>query len=747
MGTIAATHNTNIDSLLSLSSWSSTVGASANLTYSFMTAYPSYASATEKNGWAPMSTAQQQAVATALAAWSAVANVTFTQIADGGYSGGGGNLRFATDTQTGTSVIGQFPTGAADQGNVYIDNTTAANASPTPGSSINLNILQGIAFALGLKDPDNFGTTPAPYLATSTDTRDYSALAQAAGSSFATTGLYPSGPMLYDIQAIQYLYGANTTYHIGNDTYSFTTNNAPVCVWDAGGLNTFDFSRCSGPYTINLNAGTFSSTNADGTGAALNNVSIAYGVSIQNAVGGSGGGTITCNTLNDTVTGGSGNDIIIIGSGSDTINGGGGSDTVRLTPTAHDISGDSIRNVQTLDMNGQTATMKLAQFNSFSSFLNTTGGVVFTDNGLISANPLVASYTLAAGGNTFNVISQFQPSTSVTAGAGNDSFTLPASVYNDNWIINGGGGTNALHFTGNYPFTTSLLNQISNIQSIVFDNSTANISYTAGIAMFTSGQPTLSIDATAQTTGACVVDASLLYATSVTLALGGVGNAAYTGGHGNDTIIGNGGVDSVTPGSGTDVIRAGSGLDVLVLAGSSGQYTMTQSGSTLSVSDSVAFRNGQDSVIGNAILQFTDKNVFLLNATDAAVAKLYLAAFGRLPDSGGLNAWATQYNSYVPAADSANLVTALAVDPVANRSSIAYDFTHSAEFINKYGSLSDSQYITQLYNNVLGRPPDTSGYNAWMSALAAGSSREQVLVGFAVSTEDASHTGGWLFAY
>ncbi len=83
--------------------------------------------------------------------------------------------------------------------------------------------------------------------------------------------------------------------------------------------------------------GAFSSIGTNGSdGAALNNVSIAYGASIGNANGGSGSDKITGNALanhlsggagNDTLYGRTGNDLLDGGPGSDVLDGGAGSDT------------------------------------------------------------------------------------------------------------------------------------------------------------------------------------------------------------------------------------------------------------------------------------------------------------------------------------------------------------------------------------------------------------------------------------
>jgi Ca2+-binding RTX toxin-like protein len=113
--------------------------------------------------------------------------------------------------------------------------------------------------------------------------------------------------------------------------------DAPLqCIWDAGGTDTFDFSACTGATIINLNAGSFSST-----APGYNNISIAYNVTIERAIAGSGGSTIYANNAGNVITGGAGNDVIYEGAGSDQITGNGGSDTVVFTKalTSYAFSG------------------------------------------------------------------------------------------------------------------------------------------------------------------------------------------------------------------------------------------------------------------------------------------------------------------------------------------------------------------------------------------------------------------------
>lgn len=39
---------------------------------------------------------------------------------------------------------------------------------------------------------------------------------------------HPTTPMVLDIAAIQYIYGANTSFHSGNDTYRYSDTGMPL---------------------------------------------------------------------------------------------------------------------------------------------------------------------------------------------------------------------------------------------------------------------------------------------------------------------------------------------------------------------------------------------------------------------------------------------------------------------------------------------------------------------------------------
>jgi serralysin len=149
-------------------------------------------------------------------------------------------------------------------------------------------------------------------------------------------------PLLYDIAAIQRLYGANMTTRKGDNIYGFNANAGQAfsitgadqqivfSVWDAGGRDVLDFSGYDETQWINLNEEAFSSV-----GGLRNNISIARNVMIEDAYGGSGVDSILGsaganllrgNTGADTLDGGAGNDTLEGGAGSDSLGGGAGND-------------------------------------------------------------------------------------------------------------------------------------------------------------------------------------------------------------------------------------------------------------------------------------------------------------------------------------------------------------------------------------------------------------------------------------
>ena len=105
------------------------------------------------------------------------------------------------------------------------------------------------------------------------------------------------------------------------------------------------------------------------------------------------------------------------------------------------------------------------------------------------------------------------------------------------------------------------------------------------------------------------------------------------------------------------------------------------------------------------------------------MARLYWASLDRAPDAAGLASWAGAVQGGV------TLIQAAA------------SFVGSSEFQGRYGALNDSQFVNQLYLNVLARPADAGGLNAWVSFLNGDASkRADVTVGFSESDEFKTRT-------
>jgi serralysin len=205
-----------------------------------------------------------------------------------------------------------------------------------------------IGHALGLSHPFN-GPTVLPDSAQNkfytmmsySDSNDlYYGIANGAYLKANMTGMG-----VLDILALQHLYGPNTTYRIGNDTYTWDQKvGFREVIYDAGGTDTFDLSVSTMKSEIDLTAEYVSSVNMRVTEAEMRtNLSTGYQTSlvtykgvgnlaivgtIENVKAGSGNDRINGNAVNNEISGGAGNDSIWGGAGDDRLILGAGNDRV-----------------------------------------------------------------------------------------------------------------------------------------------------------------------------------------------------------------------------------------------------------------------------------------------------------------------------------------------------------------------------------------------------------------------------------
>ncbi len=398
--TISPTGDIYIDGVLSGTKW-----AVNSFTYSFPTD-PSYytgiwgtpyGAGEENSGFKAFNATQQAAVTSILGMYSAVANVTFTQITE--TSTQHADIRYAESSLPGTAWT-YYPSTSPEGGDAWF-RSNAWYDNPVLGNYAWLTILHETGHAMGLKHPHetvgSFGAIPV-----SQDSEEYSVMSYRSYIGASTTGgltnatwSFSQTLMMDDIAALQTMYGANYNTNSGNTVYQWDPNTGQefidgvaqikpggntifMTVWDGGGNDTYDFSNYHTNVTVNLQPGQWSTpstaqlANLGGGHTAIGSIANSYlfqnntASLIENAVGGTGNDTLVGNTADNHLTGGAGNDTLDGVSGTDTAVYSGNSTDYRITANADgswtvtDLrSGspdgtDTLKNIDLLQFNDKT---------------------------------------------------------------------------------------------------------------------------------------------------------------------------------------------------------------------------------------------------------------------------------------------------------------------------------------------------------------------------------------------------------
>ena len=286
-------------------------------------------------GYRGLNEAQQANTRQALRDIGNSIGLKFVEVAEAGETQGQMRFGLTTDMFPDAYAMAEYPGDAARDGDIWFNAIYPAwtDTGWAKGSYEYHAVIHEIGHTLGLFHPHT-GYLDGAVLPPGLDDRNVTVMSRQGNYSY-----WPTTMMIYDIAAVQYLYGVDTQYHAGNDTYIFEQDQTyHETIWDGGGNDTFQYNGTQGG-TINLNAGTASRLGQSvidfSTGRAIDNVWIAFNCSIENARGGSGDDTLIGNAVanrlegaqgSDYLRGDAGNDVLDGGTGADVMSGGAGND-------------------------------------------------------------------------------------------------------------------------------------------------------------------------------------------------------------------------------------------------------------------------------------------------------------------------------------------------------------------------------------------------------------------------------------
>ncbi|RON46497.1 M10 family metallopeptidase [Pseudomonas frederiksbergensis] len=558
---------------------------STRLTYSFVTPNQSYFA----RGYSPdneflnsfaLTSAQQTAVTSALAAWSAVANIKFSLVADNVSSAG--DLRFGgyAGMDPKTAAWGYFPDRTPLGGDVWIGPTTN-NPNPVKGTYDYMTFIHEIGHALGLKHPFESSPTNSTVLSPLLDDSHFTLMSYNNSYSY-----QPTTPMLLDIFTIQKLYGANMLWQTGNNVYSWAPDQSVFeTIWDAGGNDTIDASNQLAAVQINLNEGQFSHIGkafTDGDGNAVNDgLAIAYGAKIENATGSNFDDSLTGNALDNFLNG---------MAGADTMTGGAGNDTY-IVDNIGDVvieTGTSLSEIDTvyayidytLGNNVENATL------SGGANLNATGNAL---NNVIAGNTgsniidggLGADYMAGGTGNDTYIVDNIGDVISETSTLASEIDTVKASVnYTlsanlENLILTGTANTYGIGNAQNNVITgndgDNQINGGAGLDTMIGGkgSDTYALDQAGELALIqenaNEGSDTLVVlySPTPQTS---LIDLNLSNLQNVeNVVVTTAGNFVLAGNDLNNILTGGSGADFINGGKGADIMTGGAGNDIYIV--------------------------------------------------------------------------------------------------------------------------------------------------------------------------------------
>ncbi|HVR68526.1 MAG TPA: M10 family metallopeptidase, partial [Verrucomicrobiae bacterium] len=342
-------------------------------------------------------------------------------------------------------------------------------------------------------------------------------------------------PMAFDIAALQALYGKNTSFQTGDNSYALPSVNASgtfwSCIWDAGGEDTISAEGLARNVFINLNDAPLTGANAGGYVSWMAGIrggyTIANGVVIENAIGGNGNDMIVGNEFSNKLIGGLGNDTMVDGDGADTVTGGRGNDLYVVDDLGGSLAEDESGKLGGIDLVQSSVTFALGQ-NFENLTLTGVGNTGGTGNEL--ANILIGN----AGNNTLDGGSLGDK---MSGGAGNDVYVIDdaADIVVESLAGSAGG-----------------VDRVESKLGLTLGANLENLTLTGSDDVAGKGNGLFN---------------EILGNDGGNNLLGFAGNDTLTGGAGSDTVDGGVGADKLTGGDGDDLYIQDSALDIISESG------------------------------------------------------------------------------------------------------------------------------------------------------------------------------------
>ena len=339
---VPRTNDGDLNSLLSEWAW-----ADGTLTFGFPTiaaAFADYESGEEQSqGFAAFNIAQQAAVRDVLGQIADFTLLDFTEST--GSSAGNAILRFGRSDAAETAYA-YLPSSLGYGGDSWYTKDALLDA-PSKGNFAFYTILHEVGHALGLLHPfegDGQSVMSIEHDGMAFTVMSYSSVAGSQSLKNAENN-FATGYMLYDIAALQTMYGANYATNAGDTKYKWNPETGEMLVdgvgqgrpaeamifqtvWDGGGIDTYDFSNMTESFRIDLRPGNWTRVGdydllADLGGVAPGNIANAFmhegnpASLIENVIG---------TDLPDKIHGNEADNHLMGGDGYDSMYGYGGDD-------------------------------------------------------------------------------------------------------------------------------------------------------------------------------------------------------------------------------------------------------------------------------------------------------------------------------------------------------------------------------------------------------------------------------------